>query len=155
MTVAWFRHPTMGFTLPIPGSWETIADVPGVALIAVEPARGESFRPNLVVTAERVTEGVELGRWATAGDEALGEALHRHLWLDDGEIELNGRRARRTLSAYTSPENHSVTMEQWTFAEGTCGYTITASVWTLEYDALAEVFEEIVGRFQPDPGYAP
>jgi len=155
MTGGLFHHPTIGFSLQVPRSWELVEDAPGVALIVVEPARPGLFRPNVVVTVEPVEPGTGLAEWATAGDEALGQVLHRHILLDDEEVDLHGVPARRTLSSYTSPDDHPVTMEQWALVSGACGYTLTASAWTLEYDVLAEVFEEIVSHFQPDPTFVP
>jgi hypothetical protein len=148
-----FQHPTVGFTIALPAGWELTDDVPGVALIAVEPARDGWFRSNVVVTVEHLATGVALEQWASAADGLLERALNRLLWLDDELVEIDGRQARRTLSHHTLPENHAVTMEQWALVEACSGYTLTASAGTVDYDLLADVFEEIAGRFRPDPVY--
>jgi hypothetical protein len=43
-----YRHPTAGFSLPLPRGWERVEDAEGVALIAVEPERPPWFRVNVV-----------------------------------------------------------------------------------------------------------
>jgi hypothetical protein len=148
-----YQHPTIGFTIALPAGWELIDDVPGVALIAMEPARDGWFRSNVVVTVEHLAPGTELEQWAVAADGLLERALHRYLWLDDELVEIDGHRTRRTLSHHTMPENQAVTMEQWALVEGCSGYTLTASAGTIAYDVLADVFQEVAARFRADPGY--
>jgi hypothetical protein len=148
-----FIHPTLGFTIPVPAAWELVDDAPGVALIAVEPERDGWFRSNVVVTLEHLAPGSTLDAWTASGEGLLEQALHRYLRLDDELMVIDGRQARRTLSHHTTPDNHAVTMEQWSMVEGCSAYTVTASAATLAYDGLADAFEEIACRFRPDPGY--
>jgi hypothetical protein len=153
MTVrlATYRHPGAGFTLPLPDAWARVEDAGGVALIAVEPERYPWFRANLVVTIERLPADMDLSRWVEAGLGQLQRTLKRWLLLDLEPTEIGGRPARRTLGQHTT-ETGAVTMEQWTLTEATLGYTVTASVGTLEYDDLADLFATMAAGFRPDSG---
>ena len=153
MHLVTYRHPTAGFSLPLPRGWERVEDAEGVALIAVEPARPPWFRANLVVTIERLGD-MDLPRWTEAGLGLLEQSLERPLLLDLEEIEIGGRPARRAL-VHHATETGAVTMEQWALTEGSLGYTVTASVATLEYDDLADLFATMVAGFRPDPGFTP
>ena len=77
-----YRHPTAGFSLPLPRDWERAEDTEGIALIAVEPERPPWFRANLVVTIERLEAGLDLSSWTAAGRELLEQTLERPLLVD-------------------------------------------------------------------------
>jgi hypothetical protein len=154
MRLSTYRHPTAGFSLPLPQAWEQVEDAEGVALIAVEPERPPWFRANLVVTIERLGADLDLSRWTEAGRGLLVQTLQRPLLLDLDQTEIGGRPARRALVHHTA-ETGAVTMEQWTLTEATLGYTVTASVGTLEYDDLADLFATVAAGFRPDPDFLP
>jgi hypothetical protein len=154
MRLVTYRHPTAGFSLPLPPSWERVEDTEGVALIAVEPDRPPWFRANLVVTIEQLGAGMDLSTWTQAGHDLLEETLQRPLLLDEEQTEIGGRPARRAL-VHHGTEAGAVTMEQWTLTEATLGYTVTASVGTLEYDDLADLFATMAAGFRPDPDFTP
>lgn len=152
--LASYRHPTAGFTVPLPRFWERVEDAEGVALIAIEPERPPWFRANLVVTIEQLGAGMDLSRWTEAGRGLLGQTLERPLLLDLDQVEIGGRPAQRTLMHHTTDAG-ALTMEQWTLTEATLGYTVTTSVGTLEYDDLADLFATMSAGFRPDPGFTP
>jgi hypothetical protein len=152
--LATYRHPTAGFRMSLPTAWERVEDTEGVALIAVEPERYPWFRVNLVVTIEQLPVGMDLTSWVEAGLGQLERTLQRWLLLDLEQTELSGRPAHRTLAHHTTDAG-AVTMEQWTLTEATLGYTVTASVGTLEYDDLADLFATVAAGFRPDPGFTP
>ena len=154
MRLAAYHHPTAGFTLPLPTGWERVEDTEGVALIAVEPDRYPWFRANLVVTIEQLPAGMDLGGWAEAGLGHLDRTLQGLLLLDLEQTEIGGRPTHRTLAHHTT-EAGAVTMEQWTLTGATLGYTVTASVGTLEYDDLADLFATMAAGFRPDPAFTP
>lgn len=152
-----YEHPTAGFTIPLPEEWEPLADIDGVALIAVEPARGSQwFRTNLVVTIEPLDIGADLAGWQEQALALMRYGLHEFQLVDVEDIELAGLPARRTLIHHRTeagPMAAAVAMEQWTLIVGRLGYTITASMAALEYDELADVFAGLVAGFRPDPGF--
>jgi hypothetical protein len=154
MRLVTYRHPTAGFSLPLPRDWERVEDTEGIALIAVEPERPPWFRANLVVTIERLEAGMDLPSWTAAGRGLLEQTLERPLLIDLDETGIGGRPARRALVHHTT-ETGAVTMEQWTLMEAALGYTLTASVGTLEYDDLADLFATVAAGFRPDPGFTP
>jgi hypothetical protein len=154
MRLVTYRHPTAGFSLPLPQGWEQVEDAEGIALIAIEPERPPWFRANLVVTIERVGAEMDVSSWTEAGQELLEQTLQRPLMLDVEQVEIGGRPARRVL-VHHATETGAVTMEQWALTEGALGYTITASVGTLEYDDLADLFATAAAGFRPNPGFAP
>jgi hypothetical protein len=154
MRLTTYRHPTAGFAIPLPRGWERVEDTEGVALIAVEAERLPWFRANLVVTIERLPAAMDLAGWAEAGLDQLDRTLADLLLLDVERTEIGGRPARRTL-AHHATETGAVTMEQWVLTEAALGYTLTASVGTLEYDDLADLFATMAGGFRPDSGFRP
>jgi hypothetical protein len=155
MTLMDYRHPAAGFSLPLPEAWERVDDAPGVALVAVQPDRDGWFRANVVVTIEKLTPEATLAERMTAADEVLEGVLHRYVQIDAEAVEVDGRPARRVLAHHTTEEGHAVTMEQWTLVENGCGYTLTASAATLDYDGMADLFTMMAEGFRPDPGYRP
>ena len=154
LRLASYRHPTAGFRLPLPRDWERTEDTEGIALIAVEAERPPWFRANLVVTIERLEAGMDLSGWTDAGWGLLEQTLERPLLLDLEQTEIGGRPARRTLVHHTT-DSGAVTMEQWSLTEAALGYILTASVGTLEYDDLADLFATVAAGFRPDPAFRP
>jgi hypothetical protein len=150
-----YRHPVAGFTMELPEAWERVDSVAGVALITVEPERDGWFRSSIVVTIEQLASSTTFTQWTEAADGLVREALHRYLLIDSEPVEIGGHAARRTLAHHTTEDNHAVTMEQWILAEGGCGYTLTASAGTLDYDHIADMFGVIANGFRPGPGYKP
>lgn len=150
-----YRHPEAGFSLPLPDGWERAEDTPGVALVAVEPERDGRFRSNVVVTIEQLPPGTTLQAWEEGGDALLPRMLDRYLRLDDDRVGLGEHQARRTLAHHTTAEGHAVTMQQWTLVAGACGYTLTASTRTLDFDQVADLFTALAEGFRPNPEYSP
>jgi hypothetical protein len=92
-----------------------------------------------VVTIEQLPVDMDLDGCVEAGLGQLEPALQRWLLLDLEQTEIGGRPAHRTLGHHLT-EMGAVTMEQWTLVEAALGYTLTASVGTLEYVELADLF---------------
>jgi hypothetical protein len=57
--------------------------------------------------------------------------------------------------AHHTTDAGAVTLEQWTLVEQTLGNTVTASVATLEYDDMTDLFTAMAAGFQPDPDFTP
>lgn len=145
-----YRHPSAGFTLPLPEAWERLeGPSPGIALVALEPERGGRFRANVVVTVEELADGLDLEGWQASTDGHLPTALDGYLLLDRERTALNGRDVIRRLAHHARPETGSITMEQWALAVGRVGLTLTASTSTLDYDSVASLFGGIAGELEP------
>lgn len=151
MSTRTYRHPELGFSLPLFADWEATEDVPGCALVAVEPERGPHFRANVVVTVEEAGAAGDLEEWVDRQVEGLRRSLVRPWLLDRETTEVGGRPAVRVLAHHYVSE-HAVTLEQWTLLAGDHSLVLTASCDTLEYDEFAVLSHGIAERFRPaDP----
>ena len=143
-----YRHP-FGFTMPVPAGWEQVADPrQGVALVVVEPDLAAGFRANLVVTVDELPDGLDLHSWQAATDQMLPHALSDYLLLDLEHGHLSGRPVVRRLAHHLVEGSGAVTMEQWASSTEGRGFTITASVATMAYDSLADVFAQIAAGWR-------
>jgi hypothetical protein len=132
-----YRHPSGGFTLPLPAGWATEENVHGCALICAEPAReDEHFRANVVVTVEELAEGTALRGWAERSLDALRDSLDRLRVIDLDETEIDAVRAHRALTHYLHDRFGGVNLEQWSLLHGSRGYVVSCSTAALEYDDL-------------------
>lgn len=152
-----YRHPLAGFSLPVPPGWERIEDPQdGVALIAAEPPDGDTeFRSNAVVTVESLPFEFDLGEWQDSAETLLPQQLPNYSLIDRERLDYEGRQVIRRLAHYVTAETGSVTMEQWATIAGGTGFTLTASISTLAYDSLADVFAEMALRFRPETEVSP
>ena len=138
------RHGGGGFELPLPVGGEWYENVEGCALVSREPMRDdEHLRATVVVTVERLEGGESLDAWARRSVDALAEALHRHLVIDLGEVEVGGREGRRVLSHYVNRVYGGVCVEQWLVPAGEFGYAVSCTTAALEYDDLFELMHAI------------
>lgn len=144
------RHPQAGFSISLPASWERVEDPKeGVALVAVEPDREEGFRANVVVTCEELPTGVDLDAWQGSAEELLARTLDDFLLVDRERLELDGRAVLRRLAHHAMEGTQAVTLEQWAMVHESMGYTLSASIGTLAYDSLADLFAEMGRTFRP------
>lgn len=150
MSLQQYRHPNADFTLPVPPEWEHVEDPQeGVAFVVVEPPGEVDFRANLVVTVEDIPDDYDLDRWQRAAEQLLPGQLPNLMVLDRELIETDDdRQLLRRLAHYVADDTGPVTMEQWAVLVDGRGYTLTASIATLSYDSLADVFAEMALRFR-------
>jgi len=145
-----YRHPGTGCVVPVPPGWDRLEDPQsGVALIALEPEAPAGFRANLVVTVDDLGSGLDLAQWQADSDRVLRDELHNYFLLDRELMRFDDRPVVRRLAHHAKPDAGPVTMEQWAMTTDTTRYTLTASVATLSYDSLADVFSSIARRFRP------
>lgn len=148
-----YRHPVAGFSMPVPPGWERVEDPqPGIALITVEPVGAVDFRANMVVTVEDLPIGYDLERWQAEAERMLPGQLPNLALLDRELIAADAGPVLRRLAHYVADDTGSVTMEQWATVADGIGYTLTASIATLSYDSLADVFAEMALRFRAETG---
>lgn len=152
VTFVEYAHPMAGFTLPLPVDWDRFDDVDGVALVALAPARDQGFRANLVVTIERLPPGITLERWVGASIDLLQEQLAYFQPIDQESTSIDHGPAIRILAHHAVDQRAAVTLEQWLLMRRQLGYTLTASVGTLEYGELAGLFAASARGFRVDPG---
>jgi hypothetical protein len=122
--------------LSLPADWQ-LADPPGpaVPLVAAEPevALGE-FRANVVVTVDAAAMGFK--DWQLGNDQLLPGALREYQLLDLESLTVSGHEGVRRLATHTV-QDRSVTMEQWAGLVGQQGWTVTFTVPTMRYAAMA------------------
>ncbi|MGH3322448.1 MAG: hypothetical protein ACRDN9_20190 [Streptosporangiaceae bacterium] len=139
-----YRNDEVGFSLPIPADWEVTEGVSGCAVVAVAPGEDlRHFRPNVVVTVERLPDGESLDAWTRRSREALGENLNQLQFFDTEETQIDSVPARRTLSHYLHRFHGGVNLEQWSAAKGGWGYVVSCSTAATDYDDLADVMVSI------------
>jgi len=135
-----------GVWLAVPDGWEVVVEPEeGVTMTALEPPRRESeeggpsaaFRANLVLTTVS-TGGLGFRDWQKGTDELLPRVLDQYLLLDLERRAVGGHEGGRRLAHHVSPDGVALTMEQWFALVGGTGYTVTATVDTLRYDAVAD-----------------
>ena len=138
-----------GFALPLPATWLRVESPgPPVALVALEPPH-DGFRASLVVTVEALPEGGDLEHWQAGSDELLARTLTDYLLIDREHLQRDGRtRVVRRLAQYLQQDSVAVTVEQWAQTAAGRGYTLTATVATMAYDSLADLFDQVAGRFE-------
>lgn len=145
-----YRHESAGFQVSLPAHWESLTDVrDGVPLISVEPDQGLGFRANLVVTTEPLPEGLTLQRWQERADEIMTRVMEQYLLLDRQYFLPGGRPTLHRLTHHADEHDNAVTTEQWATVGGSTGYTLTASVHSLAFDGLADLFSEVAAGFAP------
>lgn len=130
-------HSRLGFSLELPDGGEVREDEDGVALLALEPARGDGFRSNLAVTADPLEPGAELDRYTDGALAFQEQVLEDFVLLDRGEATLAGRPATRTL-AHHDLGGLALCIEQWRVIAGNTGWTVTATSWALDHDEVAD-----------------
>jgi len=144
-----YCHPS-GLTLPLPLGWERVEDPrPDMPIVAAEPENDLGFRANIVVTVDELPGDLDLQSWQATTEVTLPRALHDYLLLDLEHAELRGRQVVRRLAHHLVKGSGAVTMEQWATTVGSMGYTLTASVASLAYDSLADMFAAIATEWEP------
>lgn len=143
-----YRHPRMGFSLPLPPDWEQRTDpYEGVAFVGVIPEEDYGFRTNVVVTVDDVPE-MDLSVWQFSAGQLLDRGLVEFVQLDEEYVEIGDRSAVRRLGHHNVNED-AVTMEQWAVLHHGIGYTLTASADTWVYDHVADLLATIAAGFRP------
>ena len=139
----------------VPRGWDKVAKpVPGTVWNAVEPAdldRPDRFRANLVLTCDDLG-GLTFRDWQVGSDEVLPTQLQDYLLVDLERLEIDGRPGGRRLGHHVDGAARALTMEQWFVADDDRGWTLTATVETWAYDALADELAEVAHAWRPLTG---
>lgn len=139
----------------VPQGWDKVARPhPGTVWNAVEPAdldRPERFRANLVLTCDDLG-GLGFRDWQVGADAVLPTQLQDYLLVDLERLEVDGRAGGRRLAHHVDAAARALTMEQWFVADDDRGWTLTATVETWAYDALADELAEVADAWRPFSG---
>lgn len=139
----------------VPQGWDKVARPPaGTVWTAVEPAdldRPDRFRANLVLTCDDLG-GLTFRDWQVASDEVLPTLLQDYVLVDLERLELDGRAGGRRLTHHVDQAARALTMEQWFVADEDRGWTLTATVETWSYDALADDLAAVAEAWRPLTG---
>lgn len=155
MRRAWDDHAVVDVLVSVPRGWEVVSDLPDGLPFAARGAPTEhGFRPNVVLTLDEVADD-EVADWEQSSDVLMSETMRDHLLIDRGHVErADGTTFLQRTGQHVTDEGWIVTFDQWTFARGGTGYTLTATVTSVDFDEWADVFAEIGHRFA-DPTDAP
>jgi hypothetical protein len=139
------------FALAVPEEWEQVAEQDvHTPFVAVEPGDDGGFRANVVVSVDDVGT-MTLRDWQAGNDRLLPSVLRGYLLIDLELTQVAGRHGLRRLAHHTTQDNRALCMQQWaTLAEGV-GYTLTLTVPTLRFAALAETVDDVVASFHLGP----
>lgn len=154
-----YAHPS-GLDMGVPAGWERLDDpADPVVVLAIEPTlpegAGVGFRANLVVSRDALPEGIDLDQWQAGTEQLLGRALTEYQVLDLERLQIEARPMIRRLAHHRSPDGHSVTLEQWaTLGRGQQsdpwdGWTLSCSVATVAYDAMADALVDLAQAWHP------
>lgn len=145
----------------VPQGWDKVARPgPGTLWTAVEPLdldRPDWFRANLVLTCDDLG-GLTFRDWQVASDEVLPRMLRDYLVVDLERLEVDGRPGGRRLAHHVDASARALTLEQWFVADAGRGWTLSATVETWDYDALADELAEVAAAWRPltgDPAPVP
>lgn len=119
-------------TLPVPADWLiTTPNEDVIRLVAAEPVEADSYASTIVLTVEQLQAGTGLRTWQQQVDLTLSTILCDYLLIDIEHCEVAGHPGVRRLSHHVTPEQHAVSLEQWSTIVGTAGLTVTVSIHTL------------------------
>ena len=142
-----------GFAAPrVPDGWDKLASAPaGTLWAAAQPADLDDpgrFRANLVLTCDD-TGGLGFRDWQVGTDETLPRLLTDFLLVDLERLEIDGRPGGRRLAHHVDAAGRALTMEQWFVQDQDRGWSLTATVETWSYDALADECAAVAGSWRP------
>jgi hypothetical protein len=127
----------------------------GIVLITREgggPAAGggdpERFRTTVVLT-EQSTGGLGFRDWQAGTDELLPRVLPDYLVVDLEKVTLDGHPGGRRLAHHAGPRGEALTMEQWFTEVDGVGHTLTVTIETWRYDALADTYAAVAAAWTP------
>lgn len=134
------EHQALGISIDLPEGWQSQLDVSSVALLAMEVGAARKVRPSMVLTVERC-EGCDVEQYTEASLDAQSRLLQSFHVIDRTPAIVDGRPASRTLGHHDL-DARALTIEQWRWLGGDFGFALTASCWTLDYVAVADIFAE-------------
>jgi len=135
------EHASTGARMTAPAGWEVGPQTAhDSTMLALEPARpmvlGPGFRASLVFTA--VPTELDFRQWQVNSDLLLPKVLSDYVLLDLERLQVAGCSGGRRLARHVGPGGVDLTMEQWFLLVDGVGITVTATVDSWRYDAVAD-----------------
>lgn len=145
--------------LVVPSDWTRLAtsehgDWKWVTHAYVEPLAETStgvVPSSLTITAAD-NDGQSFGQWQRTTEDVLPQLFDDYLAIDAQRIEIAGAPGGRRLAHYRAADGGPRTMEQWFVALDGVGHTLTFTVDTRHYDAVADDLAESAATWRPDGG---
>jgi hypothetical protein len=106
------------------------------------------FRSSLAYTISTISD-IGLREWVSSTEDLLINLLPGYLLIDLQRLGISGATGGRRLAHYRGPGGEALVTEQWFVPVGSQGHTLTATVETHRYPALADVISECVQRWNP------
>ena len=128
------------------GQWQAVTAYYAEPLLGEKTEEG--FRANLNVTVAD-NEGQTFGEWQRTTERVLPELLDDYLAIDAERVGIAGREGGRRLGHHRGPHGEALTMEQWFVAVDGVGHTLTFTVPTRRYGALADLIEDCAATWTP------
>lgn len=122
----------------VPGEWHIVPGPDDQRWSAVEAADDETrFRANVVLTC--VDNGsLSFRDWQAGNDALLPTQLEMYLLLGLERLTVAGHAGGRRPAEHVVDGTTPVIMEQWFAQVDGIGYTLTATVDSWRYDAMAD-----------------
>jgi hypothetical protein len=135
----------------------TVGDWQYVTCVYVEPADEvpAGYAPCSLNLTAADNAGQSFSAWQRATDLALPDLLNDYVPIDAERVDIAGHHGGRRLGHCRGPEGEPITIEQWfVVIEGT-GHTLTFTVDTRRYSALADTLTDCAATWVPDPELTP
>jgi len=118
--------------------------------VAVEPrpVGVAGFRSSLAYTISTISD-IGLREWVRSTENLLTNLLPGYLLIDLQRLGVSGVTGGRRLAHYRGPDGEALLTEQWFVPVGDQGHTLTATVETHRYPALADVIGECARQWRP------
>ncbi|MER7558152.1 hypothetical protein ABTZ46_14500 [Nocardioides sp. NPDC126508] len=106
------------------------------------------FRSSLAHTISTIGD-IGLREWVRSTEDLLTNLLPGYLLIDLQRLGVSGATGGRRLAHHRGPGGEALVTEQWFVPFGGQGHTLTATVETNRYPALADVIRECARQWHP------
>lgn len=149
-----------GVAVGLPLDWTVRVDpAPGIAVLGIAPATTTPFRTNAAVTIGEVPSDMSFRAWQAGTDQILPTSLAQYQLFDLEHVAVDGLPAVRRLAHHVTAEGVPVTMQQWAVLvpgpSSGRGVTLTVTVATADFPAVAGVVDAIGASLTVDEGWRP
>lgn len=140
-----------GFSITYPNDWvkgdATIADISSVLVVSPMESADDQFLENVSVTAEPLLEETNIDDYLDLALAGVTKNLPGFSELDRKDETLDGGSAKRVVYSYTS-SGQKVKAIFYVRLKGFRGYVIVGTTSESQFDAKAELLEEVCRSFK-------